>query len=164
MKWIGIAIVIMSAALFGGFKSNALKKRVQALKSSYLLLRTVEERTRLEQSSLREILSSLNNENYALGYVDDFCENIAHFPQPQAIEKAIKESDDPITADDRIFLSEFYRSLGKNDLKNELESISAFLRKLDRRIEESKTEYLRKGTLYRKISVLSGLLAAVFLI
>ncbi len=155
---------MISTLLFGNFKSNNLKKRLTVLKESEKLIGFIEEMTLLNQKSLSEIFCNVRTEDYALKYIVLFSKNILSMEQPQAIEKAIFETDDLMSDDDRIFFSEFYKSLGKNDLKKELEKIRIFSDKLNKRIDDAEKEYLKKGMLYRKLSALTGLLVAVFLI
>lgn len=155
---------MISMLLFGNFKSDNLKKRLSALRESEKLICHIEESTGLNQKSLGEIFCNIRDEAYALKYIELFRKNLLVMDQPQAIEKAIFETDDLLSDSDRIFFSEFYKSLGKNDLKKELEKIRIFSNKLAKRIDVAEKEYLKKGMLYRKLSALTGLLAAVFLI
>lgn len=164
MKIIGLAVIIISALLFGNFKSNKLKRRISILKESEKLISLIDESTLLNQKSLSDIFCGMQTEAIKLKYIDAFRKNIATLNQPQAIEKAIFETDDLLTDDDKIFFSEFYKSLGKNGLKKELEKIRIFSDKLNKRIDDAEKEYAKKGQLYRKLSTLTGLLIAIFLI
>lgn len=155
---------MISTLLFGNFKSDNLKKRLSVLRESEKLICQIEESTLLNQNSLGEIFCNIKAEDYNLHYIKLFNNNLLVMDQPQAIEKAILETNDLMTNDDRTFFSEFYKSLGKNDLKKELEKIRIFNTKLAKRIDIAEKEYLKKGMLYRKLSALTGLLVAVFLI
>ena len=155
---------MISALLFGNFKSDNLKKRLMALKESDKLMCHIEESTILNQKSLGDIFRNIKSEDYSLKYIGLFNENLLMMNQPQAIEKAIFETDDFLNGNDRSFFCEFYKSLGKNDLEKEIEKIRIFRTKLCKRIDDAEKEYLKKGMLYRKLSALTGLLVAVFLI
>ena len=150
--------------MFGNYKSDKLKKRLRALENTARLISDIEESTRLNRKSLKDILLCSDNSLYQLGYLNDFCLYISDMPQPDAIKKAVLKSDDCLTEEDRAMLCDFYVSLGRNDIKKELEIIHAFAERLDRIIKSAREEYENKGMLYRKISLLIGLLVAVFLI
>lgn len=159
-------MLIITTSGIGALKSKSLNDKILRLELIRKMFNDTSTLMRYRALKLIEIIHELAKDKaYS---VFDFLKNAENnysteIPFYSVWEDAIC-ADVTLSNEEKNLLDEFGSGLGTSDIDGQLAMIDIYKEKVCTLIESAKSEYEKKGKLYRSLGVLSGITLAVFLI
>ena len=166
LKWIGITVILLSCAAFGNFLALQMKRRAATLETCRLMIGRFESEIRYNHAELGGIIHTLSEEPCMenLLFIKSCRLKLGRMDFYSAWEEALRLNPCSLCRQDMDVLCSFARQAGTSDIETQLTQCRYYEEQLDRRAEEAKMEYEKKGKLYRSLGVSLGLLAAILMI
>ena len=159
--------MLTACVLAGYIKERNLKRRCRIIEDFINAIRTLETEIRFSRDNLSDIYCRFNAKTEA-GAV--FCAAGQSMMNRKGMEEAWIEAVniwlDPavISEENRQILMELGREMGRCDVEGEIDRLEYYRERLKRGLETEQTEYDSRSGLYRKGSVLIGVLLVILLI
>lgn len=155
-------LISTSGFIFGIYKSEQLKHRLEICSQTEDLLRTSLNAVRYQQFDVYELADYLKMSGrftklYFLDKVPTSYQQSSSFRD--VWHKVVSDSELP--AETASLLIRFGDFIGASDIDGQESSITALQKEAEILTTQCREEYLKKGKLYRSIGLLVGLMAAI---
>ena len=148
MKILGAVFLCITGTATGINALSRLKKRADALDWYYKAAAQIGSRIRGTAAELYDIISTLYGKNEYLSVSRPFKVNF---------------KGDFLSAEDRQIISEFFSSLGSENIEAEVRRCEMYSNILRERYKSAKNEYTQKSKLYKMLGLFSGLAVAIII-
>lgn len=152
MKIIGALMIIFSSISFGLYYRNCMKKQIKILNELLLFCTDLKTAISFKLVTVGDFINSidLNNEYKNLDFLSDVscADNIS-------LDLSKEENDR---------ISKFFSTLGKYDMKNQINEIDYFIAFLNLKSEERKQQYNQKSKLCMVMSFSIGAVISLVII
>lgn len=143
MKTVGVLMIIFSSFSLGLSYVNKMKKQINVLSDLLLFCNNLKTSISYQLVSINDFIQSIDSDEYKNL---DFLNEISDF--------------DNITLDlskeENMRISCFFSSLGKYDMKNQINEIEYFMAFLNSKLEERKSEFNQKSKITMVLSFSVG--------
>ena len=160
LRLFGIGLISVVLTIWGEKIVKRQKKRIKSLEALLRLFESFEAKVRSFHSPLRQFL---------LEYKDELIEKSGFLEIANIntdISEIVRSSADELCLDTSDFelISEFCMGLGQYSVDEELKRCDYYIGRMKNILDEAKSKLPGEAKLLRSVGIMSGILAAVFLI
>lgn len=163
-NFIGTVVAVATGALVGFYSSFRLKRRTKKLTDCILLLSAFMVEVRYSNCTVKEmIVRCAENKQFSELL---FLKRLSECSEGEIKREwriAIKE-EAHLLDEDKEALIGVGNALGETDKQGQLLSLEQFSELLRHRLDESESDYLKKGRMYRSVGLLGGIAAGIVII
>lgn len=166
LKFICMAVIVLSTTFAGTYFSSALKNRVITLRSINYMLEEIYVMLRYRSATVYEIAEALSRDDRfsEFRFLREISFSSGRSFQQSWCEAVEKHSLYGIKKSDAEILMSIGRKLGTSDLEGQISTIQLQRAELESAISAAEDEYSRKARLYRSLGVLTGAFIAIMLV
>lgn len=159
LKYIGIFILSLSVSAYGAVLSKQMKDTHELRSEITTLLRNIEHGIKYGSKPLSDILAECNLQRLGKsGFIYSLISE-------QNIKEAIDASLNGLTKEEKHKLYNFFTSIGKStNSERELVLCRSYIEDFEAFEKKSLQEISTKATLYKKIGIICGIMAAIIFI
>lgn len=166
MKLVGLVLIISVTLTVGNILSLRLKKRWQSLDKMIRALEYIKHDICIMDRKMETVLKNADRRFDMCGVFLNTEKEYIEKGIKTAWEESIVNSTDSLCLkkDDIEVLKDFGENLGKTCADDQRENIDSVILRLRINLNSAKEDYNKNGMLFRKCSVLAGLMLAIMLI
>ena len=165
IKYIMLFFILVGCSLLGRYLSKKYVIRVKDLEEIKNALNIFKAKIKFTYEPIPEIFEEIaQNVNYSVGQVFYLAkEKMSTMTANEAWEKAVEETQNCFTKEDKYVLKTLSKLLGQTDVDGQISQIEITEKFLDAQLKEAQREKEKNEKLYSKLGTTIGLVIVIIL-